>query len=274
MRLGPIVGATLIVRDLQRSIDAYVDILGLVLRLCDRLPKQRALDMGETALIDAPRAQLRCPADAEADSWLTLIEAAHAQPALAYERRGCLALALPVTNLDVLCQRLNGSAFELAPGADNGPFQNSRRAQAIIGPSGELIYLLELESQSTGSSLPAYQVDRPCTVVIGAQQAATALGFYEGLGLLGRTHTNWSPGSLERGGPNGESRGLAIAQLAGAHTVLIDEVPFLPPADSALRLGFRLISFTRSDARKRLAAADDPSARILAGPAGEAIELL
>jgi hypothetical protein len=49
----------------------------------------------------------------------------------------------------------------------------------------------------------------------------------------------------------------------------------LPAADSALRFGLRLISFARSDMQGRgLVAMDDPSARILAGPAGEAIELL
>jgi|GEM_PF-1623533 len=274
MRLGPIAGATLIVQDLQVSIDAY-ESLGMVLTERDRVPKQRALDMGDSALIDAPRARLACPADSWADSWLVIIEASQALASPSFGRRGWLALALPVADLDLVRTRLSDSAFVLAPSAED-EFNDHGRAQALIGPNAELLYLLQFES--TGPSrlaAPRCPIDRPCAVALGAQQPATALAFYEGLGLLDRLHTRWSPSALERGEQNGERRALAIGQLAGAHALLIDAVPFLPAADATLRLGWRLISFARSDARlKRLAGAQDPSARILAGPEGEGIELL
>ena len=55
----------------------------------------------------------------------------------------------------------------------------------------------------------------------------------------------------------------------------ITQLPTLPAADATLRTGIRMLSFARSDASgRRLAAHDDPSARILAGPEGEAIELV
>ena len=108
---------------------------------------------------------------------------------------------------------------------------------------------------------------------LGARDAVSTLGFYAGLGRVAsrRADSSGPAGRLDAGrtGP------IALGQLRGGHLIEIDTMPDLPAADASLRSGIRMISFARSDALgQRLAGRVDPSARIMAGPEGEALELV
>ena len=90
MRLGPMLEATLIVRELNRSLPGYL-ALGWRVQARDALPQQRALDMGEASLAGAPRIQLGL---GDQPTQLTLIEAPHAEAGAACARRGWIGLEL------------------------------------------------------------------------------------------------------------------------------------------------------------------------------------
>lgn len=277
MRLGPIVEATVIVRDLERSLAAYVGQLGLHLVERDQVPQQRALDMGETALIAAPRARLRSAAGAHA--WLTLIEAPDAIASKAFERRGWLALELAVQDVDALAVRLDRQQFAVLGEPADLEFSAALRAMQVVGPDGEVLYLTEIKAAVPGMALiPARcPVDSLYIAVLACADRERTLGFYAGLGLLDQARMNARLSAYNRshGLPDDQRHPIAIGQLRGAHAIEFDALPTLPAADSRLRSGIRLIGFARSDARgQRLSAQDDPSARILAGPEGEGIELL
>ncbi len=273
MRLGPIVGATLIVRSLDRSLDAYVGQLGLVAASCGRLPRQRALDMGDAALADAACMQLRGAADDQA--WLTLIEVPEAAPSMVCARRGWMALALAVEDVDGLSRRLDPQAWQALSRPLDAPLAVGLRVLQVAGVDGEVLRLVQV----TGLSVPfplvpaRCPVDRLFAATLGARDAFAALGFYAGLGLVASRRLD----SIRLGcGPDrGPEARVALGQLRGDHLIEIDELPALPAADATLRSGIRMLSFARSDVHGRqMAGRVDPSARILAGPEGEALELV
>lgn len=277
MRLGPIVEATVIVRDLERSLAAYVGQLGLLLVERDQVPQQRALDMGETALIAAPRARLRSAAGTH--PWLTLIEAPDAIASKAFERRGWLALELAVQDVDALAARLDRQVFAVLGEPADLAFSAGLRSMQVVGPDGEVWYLTEVKAAPPGLPLmPARcPIDALFIAVLACADRERTLGFYAGLGLVDQTpmDTRLSAYNRSHGLPEDQPHPIAIGQLRGAHAIEFDALPALPAADSRLRCGIRLIGFARSDARgQRLTAQDDPSARILAGPEGEGLELI
>lgn len=268
MRLGPISGATLIVRDLKRSLAAYVGELGLANADSAPLSRQRALDMGDAALIDAPCARLRSAISGDAP-WLTLIEAPAALPGAPFTRRGWLALGLLVVDLSVRVARLTDESWQVLDDAVDHAIDPTQRTHAVKGPDGEVLYLHPSRAVPALHAAPVAPgtVERLNAAVLGANDRERALGFYEGLGLVARWRL-----SARSPAPD---HPLAIGQLRGDQLIEIHALPSLPAADSALRSGIRMLSFARSTAGgRRLAALDDPSARILAGPEGEAIELV
>jgi catechol 2,3-dioxygenase-like lactoylglutathione lyase family enzyme len=273
MRLGPIVGATLIVRSLDRSLDAYAGQLGLVVDGSGQLPRQRALDMGDAALADAACAHLRSAVDSE--PCLTLIEAPDAVASLACARRGWMALALAVEDVDGLSRRLDPQAWQPLSRPLDSPTAVASRVLQVAGVDGEVLNLVQV----TGPSVPfpiavaRCPVDRLFAATLGARDAVAAVGFYAGLGLVASRRLDSSSPSCGRDGvPDGRA---ARGQLRGDHLIEFHELPTLPAADATLRTGIRMLSFARSDAHGRQNAGRvDPSARILAGPEGEALELV
>ena len=271
MRLGPISSATLIVRNLERSLGAYCDRLGLLRFDTGRLPLQRALDMGDASLAHAATARLR--AQAEANPRLTLIEMPHATLGAPHARRGWLALMFRVTNVDLLGGSIDGQAWQVLSAPADDSITGLRSTQ-VAGPDGEVLHLIQPRIPLAGASTAVAAVDRLHGVVLGAAHCGTALGFYEGLGLIHRWRTQVRMPTLSRD-QAADCCPAAFGQLAGGEVIAIDQLPNLPANDSSLRSGLRLVSFARSDRNgHRLVAHHDPSARILAGPEGEGIELL
>lgn len=257
MRLGPIVDATLIVRDLERSLAACSE-LGCMPAQRGRLPQQRALDMGDASLADAAYARLGLGGD---QPQLTLIEAAHADASAPYARRGWMGLELVIA-ADRM-SRLGGYTVLSEVCSDAAGL----RSCVVAGPDGEVWKLREARGDIRAGLSAA---------LLACADRASTLGFYEGLGLCGRARFDGAlPAFNRQAGLASEQRHLqALAELRGAQRIDIVQLPHLPPADSRLRSGWRLLSFARSEAAGRvLAAVDDPSARILAGPEGEGIEL-
>lgn len=266
MRLGPITGATLVVRDLQRSLAAYGELFGLIAQERGRLPQQRALDMGDASLAHAPCARLGGLDVAE--PWLTLIEMPQAPLSAPYGRRGWLALVLAVADVDALTASVDLRDWQMLGEPADRLAVTATRSMQLAGPDGEVLHLQS--PASTGQLPPAAPINRLHGVVLGAANCAVALGFYEGLGLLDRWRLQILVPALDH-----TRAAVALGQLAGGEIIEIDPVAGLPGSDSTLRTGLRLISFARSDSLgRRLVARDDPSARILAGPEGEGIELV
>ncbi len=260
MRLGPIAGATLIVPDLQQALVAYVEQLQLRQLTRERVPRQRALDLGDTALIDAPSATLALANDAPVS--LTLIEVPGALPLPESGMRGWWQLILVVADPESAVRSLSTRHWAPQDLADAG-------SCSFTGPAGERIVL---RRSSTGHCDHASAERRPALLGAGLRVAdlATSIGFYQGLGLVSGSH---QASQLPQTGESEPARGLG--ELRGEQRIEFIRALSAVPRDPGLHLGLRLISFARSErSGRRLLAADDPSARILAGPDHEAIELV
>jgi catechol 2,3-dioxygenase-like lactoylglutathione lyase family enzyme len=261
MRLGPIHEVTLVVRDLERALFGYVDQLGLIAADVGRVPRQRALDMGDAALTDARCVALRSPV--EVDPWLTLLEAADAAPTAPAARRGWIALSLAVADVAALASGLDSRIWPRLDAPAETALADGLQALRVVGADGEVLHLTQTAAAPTPFARPLARcpVDRVYSATLAARDCDTALGFYAGLGLVGARRLAGSP--------------IAFGQLRAGNLLEIDQLPLLPAADATLRCGIRMIGFARSDSSgRRLAAAHDPSARVLAGPEGEAIELV
>lgn len=266
MRLGPITGTTLIVPDLKRALVAYVEQLSLTLSEQSPLRRQRALDMGETVLIDAPTATLTLGGNVA--SSLTLIEApAVLAPA---GTRGWTQLIFGVSHLDAVCARLRAEHWTLLNMQHcNG---ESKTASADFrGPAGELICLRESNCDQVSASSSGV-VHSLLGVKLCVADLAAAVGFYQGLGLV----RSGNPARPEHGRmPEGESSMQRLGELRGGQHIAFCTAPAGAALAGSLRLGIRMVSLARSDQHGRqLLATDDPSARILAGPEHEAIEFI
>jgi catechol 2,3-dioxygenase-like lactoylglutathione lyase family enzyme len=271
MRLGPIHAATVVVRNLDRALAAYAGQLGLVVTDRGRLPHQRGLDMGDAALADAACARLRWVVDVE--PWLTLIEMPEATLSAPCARRGWTALGLLVADIENLAAQLDHTLWRVLGEPKVVPLAGGLREMQLAGADGEVLRLVQV-MEASATSLPAIArcpVDRIFAVTLATRHCASALGFYAGLGLV----AVGAPAEQGASSASAAAVPLARGQLRGGQRIEIEQRPLLPGADATLRSGIRMISFARSDAAgRRLAAHVDPSARILAGPEGEAIELL
>ncbi|MGE4071169.1 MAG: hypothetical protein AB7E72_08340 [Lysobacterales bacterium] len=260
MRLGPIAGATLIVPDLQQALVAYVEQLRLRQQAQGHVSRQRALDLGDSALIDAPSATLALSNGAPVS--LTLIEVPGALPLPESGMRGWWRLILAVEDPESVRQSLATRHWRPQDSAEAG-------SCSFTGPAGEQIVLHRSSTRTTGSGSAEH-----APALLGASlkvaSMATAIGFYQGLGLVSGSHSaSQSPQAAD----SESARGLG--ELRGDQRIEFIQAPSAIPRDAGLRLGLRMISFARSDrSGRRLLAADDPSARILAGPDHEAIELV
>lgn len=258
MRLGPIAGATLIVPDLQQALIAYVEQLRLFEVARDPLSRQRALDMGETALIEAPSATLALARDGA--PCLYLIEAPVAALHGNEGTRGWTRLDFSVSELSAVCSRLAGPEWTRLPEVE--PMQAGAQPAALFrGPAGEHVGFRQVSDRSDRVMAAAAEGRVEALLGVGLEVAniPAALAFYQGLGLVA--------GRCTAAGAIGELRDRQHIEFVPAAAS--------PKRDASLSASIRMVSFARSDGHgRRLDAADDPSARILAGPAREAIELV
>lgn len=184
-----------------------------------------------------------------------------AGPAAPFPEQRALDLGDPAL-AGARCIRLQaaaGSWLDLVEQADAAPAGSSQGWQSLgdgesgddrwTGPDGEVL----------GFSMAG---ERPALgrLVVATPDPERSAAFYGGLGLV-----DWQS----------QDDGSVLGRLRGGHTILFTPVAAGTPAAPAHRAGLRCVSLYRSDAGgRRLASADDPSARVLAGPVGEAIELV
>ncbi len=275
MRLGPIAAATVICRDLDRSLAAYGH-LGMCLVELSRVDKSRALAMGSAKLNAARVARLGGHA---ANPWLHLIEVPDAVRSSPFDARGWLALEVIVLDVDELAAQLSEEHFRVLGAPANLDVSDAIRAMQVVGPDGEVLYLTQVKRPVPPFDLPQakHKIDDLFVAVLGCCNRDTTLAFYEGLGVVGRWRFDTRLGSVNRVHRREEAdrHPVACAQLSGQHLIELDALPWLPPCSGELRTGIRMLSFARSSANGlRLKAVDDPTARMLAGPEGEWIELL
>lgn len=178
--LGPIAGATHVVRDLDYTVDAYA--AGLGLGLVDRGRVTSALAAGW----GAPRAagsRYALLAAGRGAGWLRFVERPEAAAVPALTSWGWNATEIVVADPDALVGGMTAAGFTLiGPPASLSRFPMIRAAQ-LLGPDGECVYVTRTGS-GHGLDLPVADapVGRVYIVVAGGPDLDAMLAAYARLG--------------------------------------------------------------------------------------------
>lgn len=267
-RLGPVLSATIVTRDIDHSIVAYTQHLGQRVLDESRLTPARARTLGWPDLAGNRVAWLGNELD---EPWLCLLEfpdAEHLQP---FSHYGWLSLEIAVQDVDSLGTALESGPFEVIGVPANLAMSDAIKAMQLLGPSGEVLYLTQVKRPVPPFDLPTARcaVDRLFIPVMLCPDRRTALGRYEALsGNAGMTFdTCITVLNRARGWPVDRQHPVATLQLAGANLIELDEVPDLAPAPhTAARppTGIAMVQFEHPDHAPGLAT----------GAAGERIEII
>lgn len=153
--LGPIVEATVIVADLEASIDAYVRGLGWQLTGPPTPLSSSEADLLDSALAGRPFARLEPEQPSATPAGVRLIEVAGAAPIEPLHTHGWSALELSVVDVEVATERAVDAGWRLLfkPVVLGGGKLPLVAAQ-LAGPSGECIYLTQILGEVAGFELP------------------------------------------------------------------------------------------------------------------------
>lgn len=291
-QLGPILGATLITRDLNRLEQAYCQQLGFTVQ-------QRMQVSPELAALWQTPDYTGCPllilAAANGEAWLRVVEVKDAPAPNPLRRQGWMALEVNVASVDAVRQQLSGTDFTIIGEPAFLQVSDAIKAMQVIGPAGEVLYLTEVQRPVPPFELPQTSAFTaglfiPVLAVPDRQQAVT---FYQELNQAApalQFNTKITVLNNAWGLPLEQQYPVATLQLDGQALFEIDELPVAAKLDSApgqLPSGIALISCFCQDlqavARKtgvpvqKVVDAYYPAATgviLLKGAAGEVIELV
>lgn len=270
--VGALVGMTVVTPDLDRSIDIYAEYLGYR----GHAPKSVGSVLAET---------WGCPAAAEArmatlrpeggGRFIRFVEAQG--PAVApFTTYGWSAIEIVVQDLDALAAKLANSPFKIigAPAVLDFDFTDKIRAMQVQAPSGEVLYLTQIEDEIPGFELPKAEsfVGAPFIAVLGSPALKTAAQPYA---LRGRPAGPTFQARIDVISnayqmPHETRHSLTTVALANCTLIEIDALPAgakaRPLSSVGLPTGIAMASFN-------LPGAADGSTFLL-GACGEGIELV
>ncbi len=272
-KLGPVLSATLLTRDLDASMALYG-------RYLHQQPHSRGTFDADLAqrwrrpwLAGRRQAWL---ANALGEPWLRMVEVPQAIAAEPFRQQGWLSLEISVQDVDGLHRSLADSPLRIIGEPANLDLSDDIRAMQAIGPDGEVLYLTEVRAEVPPFELPRARcaVDRLFIPVLMAPDRNAALAVYESLaGCAGmRFDTRIGVINRARGLQAGHRHPVATLQLAGATLIEIDQLEGLAArvdGAHAPTAGIAAIGFAAPAASEGA-----PQPGLLEGAAGEWIELL
>jgi hypothetical protein len=288
--LGPSTMATLMCRDAEAAVQAYVRHLYQEVASSGCLQPELAKLWNSPQLTGQRYWLLQ---NRLGNIWLRIIESPLANSDRPRCQTGWLSLEISVQGVDGLAASLADSPFTVLRPPANLELSDKIRATQVLGPGGEMLYLTEIKGPVPPFELTpaACPVDKLFIPVLCCRDRETSTVFYEKLssqsGLRFDTKitvVNQILGqALERQYP------VATVQLNGYSLIEIDQIDqaVTPPDQGGLPEGIAMISFETTalhrvddetqplyTARPALAPYHDRQVQYLRGAAGEAIELM
>ena len=214
--LGPILAATVAVRDLDRAAGAYRALLG-------HEELAAGTDQGGRWLVMGPPGA----------RWglVRLVERAGAARPATFSTLGWTALEILVADADATyerCLAVEGFQVLQRPAGVGGG--GALRALQVAGPGGEGIYLTQVVTPSERFDLPSLAAGehRVYVVVVGTHDVEATRGFFEsGFGAPMVTDHGLPVRVLNQAYelPAGTLHRISTVQLAGSTVIEIDEYP-------------------------------------------------
>ncbi len=177
---GAIAGFTIVTADIGAAADNYARYLAYRHDGFELIETSVATAWQAPELAGARQALLR-PASGNS-RFIRLVEAAEAVGYVPLRHCGWTAIEIVVQDLDRIAAELDVSPFRILgpPETLDLGFTDRIRAMQVAGPSGEVLYLTEIDGPIPGFDLPAAQtlVDCAFVAVLGASSTDASLQFY------------------------------------------------------------------------------------------------
>jgi len=288
-QLGPIIGATLLCRDIQAVSQAYEQSMGykvvakltLEADLC-RLWNANKL-IGNSSLLLA---------SADGNCWLRLIEDPDCDEHIPLKTHGWMALETNVGNVDKIRKMVNTEQFKVIGEPAYLQVSDAIKAMQVVGPASEVSYLTQIDKPVPPFELPmtTFTTAGLFIPVLCTPSREKSLAFYEELnnadeGLKFQTKVTVLNNAWNRDLEH--QINVATLQLDGKCLFEIDEVTeAIATSLDSLPTGIAMITCIVKDIRSvakkfslPLFDIDNPyypksKAIFLVGPAGERIELI
>lgn len=198
--------------------------------------------------------------------WLQLIEIPTAISVDRYRHAGWFSLEVGTNDVDALAERLSRcNGFEILAGPAPLEVSEDIVAAQVIGPASELYYFTQVKRPMPPFELPTpqHQLDELFIAVTTTADRDATLNFWEALSSALGMRFETRIGVLNRGLGLPESHRLpvAIAQLAGANLIEIDQIQATDNRPT-LTTGIAMISVAATRSKH------------LQGVAGEWVELV
>ncbi len=271
---GAIAGFTIVTSDIDATAKAYARFLGYRHEGFECIGASAATAWQAPTLANARQVLLRPPGGSH--RFIRFVEEAQAPRHVPLRHRGWNAIEIVVQDLDRVAADLEASPFTLLgrPETLDLGFTDRIRAMQVAGPSGEVLYLTEIDGPIPGFALPVAQnlVDCAFVAVLGASSLEASRQFYASLFA-----TDPGPTLEARIGCLSAAHDLPAHTKYALFTIALPEMclveidayppgaakPLLTPC--GLAAGIAIVSFD---------ALSGEAPGLLAGPDGERIEIL
>ncbi len=271
---GAIAGFTIVTSDVDLAAQAYAGFLGYRHDGIEYIGASAATAWRAPGLTNARQAMLRPPSGNH--RFIRFVEAAQAPGYVPLRHHGWNAIEIVVQDLERVAAGLEASPFTVLgpPETLDLGFTDRIRAMQLAGPSGEVLYLTEIDGPVPGFALPVAQgpVDCAFVAVLGTSSVETSRRFYAALFAT-------DPGptlearigclSAAHGLPSPTKYALATIALPDMCLIEIDAYPPsaapLLPTSCGLAAGIAIVSFD---------ALPGEAPGLIVGPDGEFIEIL
>ena len=283
--LGPVLSATLVTPDLEKSIEAYCGFLHQHVQSRGVVSESMARQWRLPSLAGAPVAWLANELD---EPWLRFIEIEASEAVDPFRHSGWISLEINVSNVDSLRSGMDESPFEIIGEPANLDVSDNIRAMQVIGPAGEVLYLTEVKAEVPPFELPFARcaVDRLFIPVLLAGDRDQTLEVYEQFADTSgvKFETKITVINRARQFDIGRRHPVATLQLRGSNLIEIDQLEGLrkrPSNSEKLPTGIAMISIEVTNIPGSIESytkGDGPDAgrraALLRGAAGEMIELI
>jgi catechol 2,3-dioxygenase-like lactoylglutathione lyase family enzyme len=252
--LGPILGATVLVRDADASAALYRRYLGYVRETGGTVSQELAAAWGAPAM--AGRAYVWMRPESGEPGWLRFVEGEAPAAYRPLASTGWAAIEIVVQDTPALARRLAAPGSPFAVIGEPRPLRSYPDivAMQVIGPDGEVLYLTNVPRGGGQHDIPSARcfVDRIFIVVLAVPDFAANLADHKA--RFGLTQVSDHARSINFQGPTWgmampdfAQLKMATLQLAGKSVIQVDQytagAPRRPATPGQLPAGFAMASF-------------------------------
>lgn len=250
--LGKLLGVTIVTSNIQETVDVYGKYLGF------SQIGEGTVSAGQAGAWGAPNAEgnkfvVLQPAGGE-ESFIRFIESEISPDYRPLTTLGWNAAEIVVKDLDKLADELASSPFKIIgpPAVLEFDFTDKIRAMQVVGPSGEVLYLTEIEGDIPGFDLPTPrdEVGQTFVAVLGVRSIADMRAYILktfGLEFSDPFGTKVTILADAYGLDHESKFNIAAGNLTGQTLIELDEYPAAaterPRAQNGLPMGIALATF-------------------------------